>query len=99
MENLVRNLKNHHWIRSDIVERVMCSIDRKEFVESNIDEYEAYADHPLYIGYGATISAPHMHAYALEMFLQKLSGMKKSEFVKVLDIGSGSGYLYYNILI
>lgn len=40
------------------------------------------------IGYGATISAPHMHEFALAELI---------EFVraggKVLDVGSGSGYL------
>jgi len=40
------------------------------------------------IGYGVTISAPHMHAQALEVLSDQLV-----EGAKVLDVGSGSGYL------
>ncbi|KAJ3203077.1 Protein-L-isoaspartate(D-aspartate) O-methyltransferase [Clydaea vesicula] len=40
------------------------------------------------IGYGATISAPHMHAFCLEAMLDYLKPGNK-----VLDVGSGSGYL------
>ncbi|XP_040188859.1 protein-L-isoaspartate(D-aspartate) O-methyltransferase-like isoform X4 [Rana temporaria] len=38
--------------------------------------------------YRATISAPHMHAHALEVLEDKLF-----EGAKALDVGSGSGYL------
>jgi protein-L-isoaspartate(D-aspartate) O-methyltransferase len=40
------------------------------------------------VGYNVTISAPHMHAYALEMLRDKLV-----PGARVLDVGSGSGYL------
>ena len=40
------------------------------------------------VGYNVTISAPHMHAYALEMLEDKLV-----PGARVLDVGSGSGYL------
>jgi len=43
---------------------------------------------PQSIDYRATISAPHMHAYALEYLKDHL---KKGG--RVLDVGSGSGYL------
>ncbi|XP_038584302.1 l-isoaspartyl protein carboxyl methyltransferase, like isoform X3 [Micropterus salmoides] len=39
-------------------------------------------------GYRATISAPHMHAHALELLSDKLT-----EGASALDVGSGSGYL------
>ncbi|KAI1232645.1 hypothetical protein IHE44_0006477 [Lamprotornis superbus] len=39
-------------------------------------------------GYKATISAPHMHAHALELLKDQLV-----EGAKALDVGSGSGYL------
>ncbi|XP_069049330.1 l-isoaspartyl protein carboxyl methyltransferase, like isoform X4 [Lepisosteus oculatus] len=39
-------------------------------------------------GYKATISAPHMHAHALEVLRDKLT-----EGATALDVGSGSGYL------
>ncbi|KAF8698928.1 hypothetical protein AX14_001051 [Amanita brunnescens Koide BX004] len=48
----------------------------------------AYEDAPQRIGHGATISAPHMHAYALENLFPFLG-----PGARVLDVGSGSGYL------
>jgi protein-L-isoaspartate(D-aspartate) O-methyltransferase len=47
-----------------------------------------YLDAPQRIGFGATISAPHMHAYALELLKDHLK-----EDSRILDVGSGSGYL------
>ncbi|KAL9094828.1 MAG: hypothetical protein Q9165_002777 [Trypethelium subeluteriae] len=52
--------------------------------------YAPYADSPQSIGHSATISAPHMHASASETLLPFL---KPSPSTRVLDIGSGSGYL------
>ncbi len=46
----------------------------------------AYMDAPLGIGHAATISAPHMHAYALELLLDRLR-----PGAKALDVGSGTG--------
>jgi len=80
---LVENLFKANLIRSARVRDAMLKVDRADFVSSM-----PYVDSPQAIGYSATISAPHMHASAcenLEPFLQP--GMK------VLDVGSGSGYL------
>lgn len=44
---------------------------------------------PQPIGFRATISAPHMHAHALEV----LSPAIPAEGGRVLDVGCGSGYL------
>jgi len=63
----------------------MLAVDRGDF---SADPGEAYEDHPHSIGYGATISAPHMHVVAL----QQLEHLLKPG-AKVLDVGSGSGYL------
>lgn len=49
-------------------------------------------DSPQSIGFGATISAPHMHASACESLLPFLY-----PGAKVLDVGSGSGYLTHVI--
>jgi protein-L-isoaspartate(D-aspartate) O-methyltransferase len=47
-----------------------------------------YVDRPQSIGYSATISAPHMHAYALELLQNHLKPN-----ARVLDVGAGSGFL------
>ena len=61
----------------------MLAVDRKYFCPKG-----PYYDSPCSIGYGATISAPHMHAYALEYLEKKLLSSKN-----ILDVGSGSGIL------
>lgn len=49
---------------------------------------QAYLDSPLAIGRGQTISAPHMHAAALDLLEPCLV-----PGARVLDVGCGSGYL------
>ena len=44
------------------------------------------------IGYGATISAPHMHAHACENLLTCLPQSGSGEGGRILDVGCGSGY-------
>jgi len=63
---------------------VMEKVPRHEFV---LPEYlgEAYADHPLPIGFGQTISQPYIVA-----LMTQLLQLKRGE--KVLEIGTGSGY-------
>ncbi|XP_029281638.1 protein-L-isoaspartate(D-aspartate) O-methyltransferase-like [Cottoperca gobio] len=61
----------------------MLATDRAHFSRCN-----PYMDSPQSIGYQATISAPHMHAYALELLHDQLY-----EGAKALDVGSGSGIL------
>ncbi|XP_039284259.1 protein-L-isoaspartate(D-aspartate) O-methyltransferase isoform X1 [Nilaparvata lugens] len=80
---LVRNLKVNKMIKSDKVEDVMLKVDRGRYVSHN-----SYMDAPQGIGYGVTISAPHMHAFALEVLKERLV-----EGERALDVGSGSGYL------
>lgn len=62
----------------------MLKVDRSYYCTSKYP----YNDYPDGIGYGATISAPHMHAKALDVLADKLV-----DGAKVLDVGSGSGYL------
>lgn len=62
----------------------MLQIDRKYFVP----KHPFYCDRPESIGYGATISAPHMHAYALEYLEDRIVKAHK-----ILDVGSGTGIL------
>ncbi|XP_065564487.1 protein-L-isoaspartate(D-aspartate) O-methyltransferase-like isoform X3 [Artemia franciscana] len=82
-DELVDNLKAHNIIQHDEVEKAMKLVDRGLYAPHN-----QYMDAPQSIGYGATISAPHMHAYALELLHEQLKSGGK-----VLDVGSGSGYL------
>ncbi|XP_023704132.1 protein-L-isoaspartate(D-aspartate) O-methyltransferase [Cryptotermes secundus] len=81
--DMVRNLRVNGIIRSQIVEDVMLKVDRGKYAKFN-----PYMDAPQGIGYGVTISAPHMHAHALELLKDHL---KEGE--RALDVGSGSGYL------
>ena len=66
----------------------MNAIDRVYFCKY---KNEAYLDLPSSIGYGATISDPHMHAYALQILFSVRESDRKVK--KFLDVGSGSGYL------
>ena len=45
----------------------MLSVDRGNYAPNS-----AYEDSPQYLGYEQTISAPHMHAHALELLKDKL---------------------------
>ena len=65
--DMVRSLGKNGIIQSDRVEEVMLQVDRGKYTTHN-----AYKDSPQSIGYGVTISAPHMHAHALELLRDNL---------------------------
>jgi protein-L-isoaspartate(D-aspartate) O-methyltransferase len=88
-DSLVRALEKNAIIKSPRVANAMRAVDRGNYARHKEKE-EAYYDHPLPIGYHATISAPHMHAACLELFEQADATRRGA---KVLDVGSGSGYL------
>ena len=67
------------------VREAMEKVDRSHYCQSAASCYE---DAPQRIGWGITISAPHMHARALEELEPQLK-----PGAKILDVGSGSGYL------
>jgi len=81
---LVNYLKMKGIIQTHNVEVAMRKVDRGNYSNSP----NVYNDTPQGIGYSVTISAPHMHARCLELIDRKLS-----KGCKVLDVGSGSGYL------
>ena len=85
--DLVSNLVSHKILKSKLGEQAMLLTDRAHYVPKDIQN-EAYDDNPLYLGFGATISAPHMHAYALEYLAPHIKDNSN-----ILDVGSGSGYL------
>jgi len=64
--------------------KAMRSVPRHIFVPE-VDPRTAYADHPLSIGYGQTISQPYMVAYMCE-----IAHLGKNDCV--LEVGTGSGY-------
>jgi len=81
---LIEQLKRNDIIKSTVVEQAMLLTDRANYVYNH-----PYLDAPQLIGYDATISAPHMHAYCLTV-LQDVITIPNA---KILDIGVGSGYL------
>ncbi|CAI5524719.1 unnamed protein product [Closterium sp. Naga37s-1] len=79
----------------------MKQIDRADYVLTKSTAYDdspqpigaltkstAYEDSPQPIGFNVTISAPHMHGYCLAFLENHLQPGNR-----VLDVGSGSGYL------
>lgn len=81
--DLVSQLTRNKILKTQRVQEAMRKVDR-----GNYCDFSPYLDSPQSIGYGVTISAPHMHAHALEMLKDHLL-----EGAKALDVGSGSGYL------
>lgn len=81
-KRLIKGLE--FYISDERVRKAMLRVPRHMFVPE-YERKEAYIDMPLEIGYGQTISAPHMVAIMCEL-------LKLSEGHKVLEIGTGSGY-------
>jgi protein-L-isoaspartate(D-aspartate) O-methyltransferase len=66
------------------VRRAMRAVPRHEFVPADYTDM-AYADRPLPIGYGQTISQPYIVAAMTELLR-----LKRGD--RILEIGTGSGY-------
>jgi protein-L-isoaspartate(D-aspartate) O-methyltransferase len=71
-------------VRDDRVLQAMRTVPRHLFVPEDA-RAEAYADHPLPIGEGQTISQPYIVGLMTELL-----GVKPGD--RVLEIGTGSGY-------
>lgn len=84
---IVKYLKGTKEIKSQAVEEIVCNIDRGDFLRNKTEPFGLEA---VYIGYGATLSKPNAHVFAMEKALEKF---KRQEKLKILDIGSGSGIL------
>ncbi|POM81702.1 Protein-L-isoaspartate O-methyltransferase [Phytophthora palmivora] len=96
-EGLIKNLKRKGVISSEAVFNAMMKTDRAKYLSQietpdggHVGELQAYQDVPHPIGYHQTISAPHMHGYALELCNAAICDVRNP---RILDVGSGSGYL------
>ena len=81
---LIDNLKKQGVLRSPRVINAMRTVPRTKFLSPDSRSYDA-VDTPLPIGFGQTISAPHMVSIMNEA-LQLEVGQK------VLEVGAGSGW-------
>ena len=81
---MVRSTIEDRGVSDPAVLAAMKTVPRHEFVPELYLEL-AYADHPLPIGYGQTISQPYIVALMTEALDLKADD-------KVLEIGTGSGY-------
>ena len=89
--SLIGNLFKAGIIKSEVVRDAMMATDRAFYAGVGGRPYD---DSPMSIGYNATISAPHMHAYALEVCLPPMQRARdQNRQPVVLDVGCGSGYL------
>ena len=84
-EDLVRHLVHNGALLSPHIIAAFVNVDRKDFVRADTDPSVIYANHPLPIGEGQTISQPSTVAFMLEL-LHPQAGEK------ILDAGSGSGW-------
>jgi len=83
-EYMVRTHIQGRGIGDREVIRAMLTVPRHEFVPREYQEH-SYADHPLPIGYGQSISQPYIVAVMTEL-------LQVEEGDKVLEVGTGSGY-------
>jgi protein-L-isoaspartate(D-aspartate) O-methyltransferase len=82
--NMVKYQIRDRGVTDPRVLRAMERVKRHEFVPKDYVD-QAYADHPLPIGHGQTISQPYIVALMTELL-----DLKETD--RVLEIGTGSGY-------
>lgn len=83
-EHMVKHTIELRGVSNPATLRAMRAVERHHFVESDLIRH-AYADRPLPIGHGQTISQPYIVAAMTEM-------LRPKEGDVVLEIGAGSGY-------
>jgi protein-L-isoaspartate(D-aspartate) O-methyltransferase len=81
---MVRTTIEARGVQDSSVLQAMRTVPRHQFVPDDYKEM-AYADRPLPIGYGQTISQPYIVAWMTEL-------LELEPGDKVLEIGTGSGY-------
>ncbi len=83
-EKLIDNLVKQGDLYSQAVIRAMRAVPRISFLPANMQAYSA-TDVPLQIGFGQSVSAPHIVAIMNEALNLELGD-------KVLEVGTGSGW-------
>lgn len=83
-EKMVKQQIAARGITDKRVLAAMRKVERHLFVDP-LQYSEAYADHPLPIGYGQTISQPYIVAFMT-------AALNTTSETRVLEIGTGSGY-------
>jgi len=83
-QQMVLTIRDVYGLQDSKVLEAMTNVPRHWFVPASEQRY-AYADTPLPIGYGQTISQPFIVAHMTEL-------LELDETKKVLEIGTGSGY-------
>ncbi len=81
---MVALLQSYYHVKDEAILKAMRTVPRHEFVTDRYQS-QAYADTPLPIGYGQTISQPFIVA---EMTRQ----LQLKPTSRVLEVGTGSGY-------
>jgi len=89
---MVRHQLEARGISSRLVLDAMSHVPREAFVPAG-RERDAYADAPLSIGHGQTISQPYMVARMTECLVLPPEAWPETDTKpRVLDVGTGSGY-------
>ena len=85
MEKLIKKFIEDGVLKTPEIISAFRKIQRKDFIPENL-QYAQSVDSPLPIGDGQTISQPYTVAFMLEL-LEPKKGQK------ILDVGSGSGWV------
>ena len=84
LEELISKMKRRGTLQSREIEEALRRVKREWFVPERYKK-EAYADYPLHIGEGQTISQPTTVVRMTEL-------LKPGKGMKILEIGAGSGW-------
>eukprot|EP00962_Isochrysis_galbana_P017621 scaffold5063_cov127-Isochrysis_galbana.AAC.3 len=96
--DLAQELRRRTLIKHPTTFQVFSWLDRAAFLPAD-SRASSYEDRPVPIGSGAVISAPSSHARLLDLaadFVSERSATQagtEANGMRVLDVGSGSGYL------
>ncbi len=83
-DRLVESLVKQGDLKTPAVTNAMQAVPRAKFLPANSQEY-ASSDSPVQIGFGQSVSAPHMVAIMNEALKLQVGN-------KVLEVGAGSGW-------